>query len=142
MSNKNRGFTLIELLIVVAIMGVLASVVMSSISSARNKAKDVSIKSSLSSIMAKAEVEYDGDYDVVCGANSVAQNTEIADVISAVNSISGGVAVCGKPASGHAGSWAVSSPLIISGNWCVDSSGVSREIANPISATTTVCPAS
>lgn len=139
--NKNAGFTILELLVVIAIIGVLTSVVMSSISSAKDKAKDASIKSSLSSVYSKAEEEYDGDYDIVCGANNVAQNTDIAEVISAVNSLSGGAAVCGKPASGHAGSWAISSPLKVSGNWCVDSASAAREIANPINATATVCPA-
>ena len=140
--QKNKGFTLIELLVVIAIIGILASVVMTSVSSARGKAQDASIKSSLSSVMNKAEIEYDGDYDVVCGANGVTQNSEIVDVISSVNKLSGGVAVCGMPASGHAGAWALSSPLKTSGNWCVDSLNASREIANPISATTTVCPSS
>lgn len=37
--NKNKGFTLIELLMVVSIIGLLSSIVMSSLSTAREKAK-------------------------------------------------------------------------------------------------------
>lgn len=37
--NKNKGFTLIELLMVISIIGLLSSVVMSSLSSAKDKAK-------------------------------------------------------------------------------------------------------
>ena len=53
---KNKGFTLIELLVVVAIIGVLATVVLSSLGSARNKAKDVKIKSLMSQMRNQAEL--------------------------------------------------------------------------------------
>lgn len=63
--NKNKGFTLIELLVVIAIIGILASVVLASLNTAREKGKDASAKSSLTSVRAQAEIYYNGD-----GANS------------------------------------------------------------------------
>lgn len=56
---KSRGFTLIELLVVVAIIGVLSSIVLSSLTTAREKARDASRLGALRTLKTALELYYD-----------------------------------------------------------------------------------
>lgn len=143
--NTKKGFTLIELLVVIAIIGILASVVLASLNTARGKGANAAIKANLSGVRAQAELIYsdDNDYDAVCGANSVTQNATVASSITAANTASGGTAVCGKPASGQANGWAISSALKSTEgsntHWCVDGNGKSVGRTSHIAATDVAC---
>lgn len=64
-----RGFTLIELLVVIAIIGVLSAVVISSLNSARSKAKDTLIKQEFSQIATLMALNYD-EYGSYCNLQS------------------------------------------------------------------------
>ena len=143
---------MIELLVVVAIIGILASVVLSSLNTARAKGADAAIKANLANIRAQAELVYDGNtpnsYSGLC-ANTVVSNQTTA----AANALAGTVinalgtagtattVVCHVAADNSA--WAVSSGTKVTpaNSWCVDSTGSSKALVGIfLAANVTVCP--
>ena len=145
--KRTKGFTLIELLVVIAIIGILSSVVLASLNNARGKGADAAIKSNLSNIRAQAEIYYDtnGNYgtavsnNCASGAGTLFNNPQVLAQVTAADNASGGSPTCYSVA-GAAPGWAVSVPLV-SGSpnqWCVDSTGASKQVAAAI--TGAVCP--
>lgn len=68
MKNIQKGFTLIELLIVIAIIGILASVVLVSLSGARVKAQRAAFQSEVSGAVAGLVTQCDDSLDGTLGA--------------------------------------------------------------------------
>lgn len=70
MNNRKTGFTLIELMVVIAIIGVLTSVIIVSLNNARTKGRDNSRRQSLVQLRTALELYYDknGVYPSTSGA--------------------------------------------------------------------------
>lgn len=139
--NKTiRGFTLIELLVVITIIGILSSVVINFLNTARAGSSDATIKNSLASMRGEAE----NWYDDVSGFKFVCASGKMLELLTAAETASGGtVGECTAHISGSA--WAAWVPLKSSVGgaqvWCVDSLGTSKQIAKPAGAgKITVCP--
>lgn len=157
LSSPYRGFTLIELLVVIAIIGILSSVILSSLATARNKGADAGIKSYISTARAEAELFFDSTggstYDGVCATTP---STRIGDAVTAaekaytgntVTTYSDGVASTWNTAQCHDSTtgWAAWVPLKASANgspvgWCVDNRGTAKQVTTVLAINATVCP--
>ena len=148
MYTNVRGFTLIELLVVIAIIGILASVVLASLNSARDKGADSAIKSNLNNIRSQAELFF-SDYGrygsatwshygsqacpVSPSAGLLFENQTIYNAVESARTASGGtyseVTRCAVGVG--AMTYAISVRLKSSSSWwCIDSSGVAKEISS------------
>jgi prepilin-type N-terminal cleavage/methylation domain-containing protein len=136
--RKNKGFTLIELLVVIAIIGILSAIVLASLNSARNKAKDAKIQGQMSSTRAAAEIAYStlgnkyntaGTAVTTCDVSTATQifadsASGMKGLVSAIINDAGASNYdCGVAADGSA--WSIAAKLN-SGYFCVDSTGVAK----------------
>jgi prepilin-type N-terminal cleavage/methylation domain-containing protein len=155
-SSRRNGFTLIEVLVVIAIIGLLASIVLGQLNQARKKAENARIKLEMSSIRRAAAIFYNGSVgNETYGGNTnncysgggvkmFVDDTVIAGLIASIDSISDVDVEC-RAGPNPSPYFVVSASLIgVSNpnedNWCVDSAGNSKAIADPIDNAATVCP--
>lgn len=134
MKTNKKGFTLIELLVVIAIIGILSGVVLTSLNSARNKAKSARIQTSVSQMRTLAEVNYNGsNYDAVFSVNTtgsangngvLSSNTQAQQLVTDVNGQGGVIFVRTANTSGSIMDWAIYGKHSVDTNYfCIDSTG-------------------
>jgi type II secretory pathway pseudopilin PulG len=124
--------------VVIAIIGILSSVVLASLNSARGKAVNAAVKSGLSNMRAQAQIYYDDNnqsYLNVCTATS-----GIATMLDNASTTGGNGTVCKDSTD----AWSAAAGLKVAEDtnnaWCVGNSGASKAISsiNDI-ATSTDC---
>jgi prepilin-type N-terminal cleavage/methylation domain-containing protein len=163
-SISSQGFTLIELLVVIAIIGILSSVVLASLNAARNKGADAAVKSNLANTRAQAEIIFDtkscysSDTATPCSGTAVVAspvtvtacpalgggtsgtifaNPTINSQINTAKNASGGLYACETNATQTKWAAAVQLKSDLTKAWCVDSTGVSKQVSDPSAFTQT-----
>ncbi len=76
MKNK-KGFTLVELLVVIAIIGILSSVAVVNLNSARDKAKKAAIQATLSQLSTAIIMCLDEGGNIIANGTVCASGTEV-----------------------------------------------------------------
>lgn len=147
-----KGFTLIELLVVISIIGLLSSVILAAVSTARARAADTAVKQDLLEIANQAELVYQNtnSYDTLFGTDAQGNPTRAQQIFNAAM-VSGhaGSAFVVDPAEGSALScgpddqvpWYVYVRLKSDPNtiWLVDGTGVSQKEDLPSNVSLTGC---
>lgn len=124
-NRKKRGFTLIELLIVIAIIGILATILLANLGDSRDEAIDASVRTTMSGLRSEAELYYNQNNFRYSGAG---HNLCSGDFMDRINTTAQLVTdgVSGQCQAGP-NEWAASVQLR-SGQWfCVDSTGKAAE---------------
>lgn len=118
-----------ELLIVIAILGVLASVVLGAVTDAREQGDRAKIVSEMDSLSKRAAINFStlGIYSVVCGSDGVTQSDDVAEAITSIEDFSDETLVCNSSPD----SYATSIPLF-GEHWCVDSAGFKGVVADAL----------
>lgn len=128
---------------VIAIIGILSSVVLASLNTARGKGNDAKVKAQLSGLRAAAEVYYDnnGSYGTTvtaCNAGMFADTASgMSQYVTTSNYPSGTTIVCGSNGSAYAVKAELNGDTAY---WCVDSVGASKQVSGAIGSSVTVCP--
>jgi prepilin-type N-terminal cleavage/methylation domain-containing protein len=121
--NLSRAFTIVELLLVIAIIGILTSVILGSLLDARDDGFEAKIKSEMAVLAKRARVDEAQSltFDVVCGSNGFSTSSEVGRLITSIEKFSPEPIVCNSDTEAFAISAALSSTTY----WCIDSAGKS-----------------
>lgn len=124
MKNYRKGFTLVEILVVIAIIGILASITIASLNTARNKAKDAAVKEMVNSMRTQAEFGYNSSTG---GYNGLCLDPVIVNLEQKIDLETGhpGQATCSSSNT----KWIVKAQLVDNTYWCADSTGFSGPLA-------------
>jgi len=141
-----KGFTLIELLVVIAIIGVLAAIVMVSMSGATDKAKDARMKGDLAQVKSLAELinTDESSYASTCsgatslGAAGTNYATSLAAIATDITQLTGTTS-CHADTTHYCVSVELLTATAAADNFCIDSAGHAVATASACTGYATGC---
>lgn len=153
--NINKGFTLIELLVVIAIIGILSTVVLSTLNIARNRGSDATIQADIDAIRAQVAIIFDtnnlsynntaseiksANCESLSNVGTILENSTVQLAMDHAALQSGVGIVCNLSATGESFMIAGRYKSDISKWWCLDHT-VAREWAggSPPTEDDTIC---
>lgn len=91
---NRKGFTLIEMLVVVAVIGLLSSVILNALGPAKDKAKDARIMQEVNQVRSLAETMYNGTYSQLpeLPAQTIA-NPDLSQLATDINNEGGALTI-------------------------------------------------
>jgi len=126
-----------ELMVVIAIIGIFASIVLVPLNNARNKSKNASAKTSMSDIRIFANIFHiDNGYSYDNGTDDVCDAPQITVLRTAAEEQTGNLTDCSSSPSAYA-AWVELRSLTPTTYFCVDSEGFAGEITT--APTTEAC---
>ncbi len=142
MKKLTRGFTLIELLVVIAIIGILSSIILVSLSTARNKAKDTRVIADVQQLRTQSESDYTGaDYrNSFSAANTFVATGNYKTLTDDAAAQSGAVTVVTTGTYPAITAYAIYGQLVSTATnyFCIDSTGKTNPAATVKTGAT--CP--
>jgi prepilin-type N-terminal cleavage/methylation domain-containing protein len=135
--NQKNAFTLIEMLVVIAMIGILSTVLLVAINPSRTKANDAKVISYLNQIVALGQRYYsplDGGYNMP----EFVTSTEYKDLAKYIGT-EGGSGLTVYPSNTVTSTFAVTVKLPSGDYMCRDSEGNVKKSSNSITPTNNKC---
>lgn len=141
-----EGFTLIEMLVVVAVIGLLSSVILTALGPAKDKAKDSRITQEVNQVRSLAETMYDGSYRILPQLPSVIEisNQNLKELANDITLQGGALTIINPaPYKAYSAYSKLNTTLGDSSNptiqyYCIDSVG--HSVTTSIEPSISTCP--